>query len=151
MATITRALGRGGPQVSAVGLGFMSLGGAYAQNNTLEERLTFLDRAHELGARFWDSADVYADTEEIIGKWFERSGKRTDIFLATKGSMDRSTGVTIVRSDAEYLRTACERSLKKLGVEYIDLYYVQRVAYETPIEETIKGLVELKKYALLQS
>jgi aryl-alcohol dehydrogenase-like predicted oxidoreductase len=102
-----------------------------------------------VGARFWDTADVYADTEEIMGKWFERSGKRANIFVATKGSMDRSTGVVIVRSDAEYLRGACEKSLKKLGVDYIDLYYVQRVAYETSIEETIKGLVELKKYAVL--
>ncbi|KFY29852.1 hypothetical protein V494_08433 [Pseudogymnoascus sp. VKM F-4513 (FW-928)] len=145
MESLTRALGRGGPQVSAVGLGFMSLGGAYAQKNTLEERLAFLDRAHEVGSRFWDTADAYADTEELIGKWFARSGKRADIFVATKGAMDRSTGVPVVRSNAAYLKGACERSLKKLGVDYIDLYYAHRVAYETPIEETIMGLVELIK------
>jgi aryl-alcohol dehydrogenase-like predicted oxidoreductase len=141
----TRSLGRNGPQVNTVGLGQMSIAGVYGQKNTLEEKLAFLDRAHEIGERFWDTADVYFDSEDIIGEWFKRSGKRSDIFLATKFGLDYSTGVQTEDSSPEYVREACEKSLNRLGVETIDLYYCHRVNKNVPIEKTIEAMVELKK------
>jgi aryl-alcohol dehydrogenase-like predicted oxidoreductase len=123
----------------------MSIAGVYGQKNTLEEKLAFLDRAHEIGERFWDTADVYFDSEDIIGEWFKRSGKRSDIFLATKFGLDYSTGVQTEDSSPEYVREACEKSLNRLGVETIDLYYCHRVNKNVPIEKTIEAMVELKK------
>ena len=123
MSLPTRTLGRGGPQVTALGFGAMSLGGAYGQKDTDEERFQLLDRAYELGERFWDTADIYADSEDVIGKWFKRTGKREGVFLATKFAIDRSTGALTLRSDPEYVMSACEKSLKRLGVQTIDLYY----------------------------
>jgi aryl-alcohol dehydrogenase-like predicted oxidoreductase len=91
MAVATRNLGRGGPLVTAVGLGLMGLSAFYGKPMPDEERFAFLSHAHRVGERFWDSADAYADNEDIIGEWFRRSGKRGDIFLATKfGGASRS-------------------------------------------------------------
>lgn len=143
--TFTRPLGRNGPQINAIGLGQMSIGGCYGQNNTLEEKLAFLDKAHEIGVRFWDTADIYFDSENVIGEWFKRSGKRSDIFLATKFGLDYSTGVQIENSSPDYVRAACEKSLKSLGIEKIDLYYCHRVNKNVPIEKTIEAMVGLKK------
>lgn len=144
----TRALGRNGPQVSAVGFGAMSVGGAYGPQKSISDKLAVLDRAWELGTHFWDTADLYLDSEERIGEWFAKNpGKRADIFLATKFGCDykRDTGEFNVYSDADYVRSACDRSLKKLGIDTIDLYYCHRVDRKTPIEKTIEALVELKK------
>jgi len=148
MSLPTRALGRNGPQVPAIGFGAMSLGGAYGQKDSVEEKLKVLDRAYEIGERFWDTADIYADSEERIGEWFQRTGKRDDIFLATKFAIDfdMTTGTQKVRTDPEYVRFACDRSLKKLGVDTIDLYYVHRVDDVTPIEKTVEAMAQLKKY-----
>ncbi|EXJ62338.1 alcohol dehydrogenase [Cladophialophora yegresii CBS 114405] len=147
MSTPTRTLGRNGPQVTAIGFGAMSIGGAYGQKDTEAEKLAVLDRAHAIGERFWDTADVYFDSEDIIGKWFEQNPeKRKDIFLATKFGLQFTEDFQQSESsDPEYIREACERSLKRLGVETIDLYYCHRVNRETPIETTIQALVELKK------
>ncbi|KAK5995398.1 Aldo-keto reductase str7 [Cladobotryum mycophilum] len=140
----TRQLGRNGPQVSAIGLGLMSLGGIYGQKDSVEERLKFLDHAHEIGEVFWDTADVYVDSEDIIGEWFKRSGKRDDIFLATKFALTNDNGVRGVSSDPVYVKQACEKSLKRLGVDTIDLYYCHRVDDKTPIEKTVQAMAELK-------
>ena len=79
----------------------------------------------------------------------KRSGKRSDIFLATKCGLQRQpNGMHTFCSDPEYVKGACERSLKRLGVDTIDLYYCHRVDGVTPIEKTIEAMVELKKYAL---
>jgi len=125
----------------------MSLAGVYGPAGNGGQRLKVLDAAYELGARHWDDADAYGDTEELLGKWFERNpGKRKDIFLTTKfgiAAFDMN-GMTI-RSDPEYVRSAVESSLKKLKTSYIDLYYCHRVDGKTPIEETMKIMVELKK------
>jgi len=145
MSIPTRRLGRGGPQVSAVGFGGMSLGGAYGQKDTEEDKLALLDHAHAIGERFWDTADIYAESEDVIGKWFKRSGKRDDIFIATKFALDYTNMVQTVRSDPEYVKMACDRSLNRLGIETIDLYYCHRVDGKTPIEKTIEAMVELKK------
>lgn len=145
MSAPLRTLGRDGPQVNAVGLGLMSIGGAYGKAGPLDETVAFLDHAHFTGQRFWDTADIYGESEDIIGEWFKRSGKRSDIFLATKFALQITATGMEVRSDPEYIKAACEKSLKRLGIETIDLYYCHRVDGKTPIEKTIETMVELKK------
>ncbi|KAK4069132.1 hypothetical protein Trihar35433_5711 [Trichoderma harzianum] len=143
----TKPLGRNGPLVSTIGFGAMGLSSMYGFGGSDEDRFKVLDRAHELGNTFWDTADVYGDSEELLGKWFKHSGKRDDIFLATKcgGVYDPSTGKASIRSDPEYVRQACDKSLQLLGVSHIDLFYLHRVDKETPVELTIKALAELKE------
>lgn len=141
----TRQIGRNGPQVTAIGFGTMSLGDAYGGKDTIEDKLKVLDRAYEIGELFWDTADIYGDCEVLLGQWFKQTGKRSDVFLATKFGLDFSTGSQAVHSDPEYVKLACETSLKKLGIETIDLYYCHRVDGKTPIEKTIEAMVELKK------
>lgn len=143
---VTRPLGRDGPLVSAVGFGAMSIGSAYGPPASADIKQGVLDRAWEIGERFWDTADVYADSEDTIGAWFQRSGKRSDIFLATKFGLQYTPDmVQSVRSDPDYVREACDKSLKRLGVDTIDLLYCHRVDGKTPIENTIEAMVELKK------
>ncbi|KAJ5752188.1 hypothetical protein N7520_009105 [Penicillium odoratum] len=140
-----RTLGRNGPQVSPVGLGFGSIGGFYGPAGTVDERVALLDHAHATGLLFWDLADVYIDSEDVVGEWVKRSGKRDDIFLATKfGLLCQSDGSHKFRSDPDYVKTACEKSLRRLGVDTIDLYYCHRVDGVTPIEKTVEAMVELK-------
>lgn len=142
----TRPLGRGGPKVVALGFGAMGLSTSYGPGGPDEERLGVLDRAYELGQTFWDTADVYGDNEDLIGKWFKRTGKRDEIFLATKfGAAYNAQGEAVIRSDPEYVHQACEKSLERLGVSHIDLYYHHRVDLKTPIELTIKAMAELIK------
>jgi aryl-alcohol dehydrogenase-like predicted oxidoreductase len=149
MSPPKRALGRDGPLVSAVGFGTMSLGGvAYdrkGQTDTEETKFALLDRAHAIGEHFWDSADIYAESEDIIGKWFKRTGKRDDIFIATKFGLRVEGGAIVGESTPEYAKACCERSLKRLDIETIDLYYCHRVDTVTPIEKTIQAMVDLKK------
>lgn len=145
MSAPQRTIGRDGPKVSAMGLGLMSIGSAYGQAGPLEETVAFLDHAHTTGQRFWDTADAYQDSEDIIGEWFKRSGKRDDIFIATKFGFVPDEGKITVRSDPEHARAACETSLKRLGIDTIDLYYCHRLDGITPIEKTIEALVDLKK------
>lgn len=141
-----RVLGRDGPQVSAIGLGFGSIAGSYGPAGTLEEKVARLEHAHVTGLHFWDMADIYGDSEDVVGEWIKRCGKRDDIFLCTKfGLLRQGEGPFTFRSDPEYIKTACERSLQRLGVDTIDLYYCHRVDGVTPIEKTIRAMVELKK------
>lgn len=145
MSLPLRSLGRNGPQVSAVGLGFGSLGGFYGSAGTLDEKVALLEHAHATGLRFWDMADIYADTEDVVGEWIKRSGKRDDIVLGTKFALQRQPdGRHTFRSDPDYIKAACERSLQRLGVDTIDLYYCHRVDGVTPIEKTIEAMAELK-------
>ena len=148
MSPPTRQLGRNGPEVTAVGLGMMSLAGAYGQQYAPEERFALLDHAHAIGERFWDTADVYLGNEEVLGEWFRRNPeKRKDIFLATKFALSYNfqTMEQSVDSSPEYVRKACEQSLQKLIVDTIDLLYCHRVDGKTPIEKTVQAMVELKK------
>jgi hypothetical protein len=150
MSLPVRNLGRNGPEVNAVGLGLMSLGGIYGSRDSLEHKVSFLEHAHAAGQRFWDTADMYLDSEDAVGEWVKRSGNRNDIFIATKFGIqyDPSSGDynLKIRSDPEYVREACEKSLKRLNTDTIDLYYCHRIDGVTPIEKTIKAMVELKKY-----
>ena len=141
----TRQLGRDGPQVTAVGFGAMGLSAFYGAVESDEERFQFLDAAYDKGETFWDSADIYGDSEDLIGKWFKRTGKRDDVFLATKFANTVKDGVITTKSDPEYVKEACEKSLKRLGVNTIDLYYCHRVDGKTPIEKTVEAMAELKK------
>ena len=125
---------------------FTGLSGFYGATESDEDRFKVLDRAYELGETFWDSADMYMDNEDLIGKWFKRTGKRNEIFLATKFANFMQDGKMMQRNEPEYVRQACEKSLKRLGVETIDLYYCHRLDGKTPIETMVEEMAKLKKY-----
>ena len=141
----TRQLGKDGPHVTALGLGTMGLSAYYFPAAPDEERLQFLDYVYGSGIHSWDTADVYGDSEDLLGKWFSKSGKRSEIFLATKGGggVDEE-GKAYVRSDPEYVKDACNKSLKRMGVDWVDLYYMHRLDKVTPIEKTVAAMAELK-------
>jgi aryl-alcohol dehydrogenase-like predicted oxidoreductase len=148
MSLKTIPLTRDGPKVAAMGVGLMSLGGAYGAGGSDETRLAFLDGLHAMGETFWDNADIYGDAEALTGKWFAvNPEKRKDIFLATKfGFVDPDfSKPLVIRSDPEYIEMALAKSLEKLQTDYVDLYYCHRVDDKTPIELTIHKLAELKK------
>ncbi|KAF7324531.1 Aldo-keto reductase [Mycena kentingensis (nom. inval.)] len=131
----------GGFPVSEIGFGLMGIGvPVYGEVGQDEERFKVLDAAYEGGARHWDAAHVYGDSEELLGKWFKRTGKRSEIFLATKGGASLTTGIN---GSPEFIREQVQTSLVRLGVDYIDLYYIHRVDPKTPIEVTIGALKEL--------
>lgn len=123
----------------------MGLSAFYGKPESDEDRFKILDRAYEMGETFWDSADIYMDSEDLIGKWFERTGKRDNIFLATKFANIMKDGNRMVRSDPEYVKEACDKSLKRLGIPTIDLYYCHRLDGKTPVEKTVEAMAQLKK------
>ncbi|RYP40576.1 hypothetical protein DL767_001576 [Monosporascus sp. MG133] len=140
-------LGKNGPSVPALGFGLMGLSlQTYGSVPSDEERFAVLDRAVELGATFWDTSDLYGDSEELLGKWFKRTGERNQVFLATKFGLIQKGHSFEVNSSAAYCKKACAESLKRLGVDSIDLYYMHSANRETPIEETMRALAELKAY-----
>ncbi|EXJ70255.1 alcohol dehydrogenase [Cladophialophora psammophila CBS 110553] len=143
----TRKLGKNGPEVTALGFGLMGLSAYYGKPKPDEERYAMLDHVYEAGERFWDSADIYADNEDLLGRWFKRNpGKRENIFLATKfgNFVDPTTGARQVRNEPDYIRAACDKSLRRLGIDQIDLYYCHRVQANQPIEITVKVMKELQ-------
>jgi len=142
MSTQTRTFGD--KTFNAIGYGGMGLSMAYGSVGTDEERLKILDAVYESGSTFWDTADVYNDNEELIGKWLKRTGKRNDIFIATKFGFYYKNG-RVVNGDPEYVREATANSLKKLGVSTIDLMYLHRADTTVPIEVTVGALAELVK------
>ncbi len=147
MSLKTTTLGHDGPSVPAIGVGLMSIGGAYGDGGDDEFRLKYLDELYAMGETFWDDADIYGDSEELVGKWFTANpDKRKDIFLATKFALiNEGPGEIGVRSDPEYVKEAIESSLKKLKTDYIDIYYCHRTDGKTPIEVTVRAMVELQK------
>ncbi|KAH8179378.1 aldo/keto reductase family protein [Sarocladium implicatum] len=144
-APVLHRLGKDGPMIPAIGFGLMGLSShAYGPTPDDEERFRILDRAYELGARFWDSADLYGDNEELLGKWFKQTGKRDDIFLATKFGFVKGSKAHEVDSSAAYCKKACAESLRVLGVNHIDLYWMHSANPETPIEQTMRAMLELQ-------
>ncbi|KAK7065074.1 NADP-dependent oxidoreductase domain-containing protein [Favolaschia claudopus] len=120
MSSATRQLGNS--TFNAIGFGAMGISTFYGAVESDEERFKVLDAAHAAGCTFWDSSDLYGDSEELIGKWFKRTGKRADIFLCSKYGF-RLPSFEIDGSPA-YTKQAIDASLKKLGVDCIDLYYL---------------------------
>ncbi|KIK56496.1 hypothetical protein GYMLUDRAFT_47031 [Collybiopsis luxurians FD-317 M1] len=133
-------------QVSAIGYGAMGLSGFYGEaGKSDEERFKVLDAAYEQGCTFWDTADIYNDNEELIGKWLKRTGNRDKIFIATKIGYYHKPEVRIVNGDPEYIIEAANRSLKKINVSTIDLLYLHRADVSVPIEVTVGAMAKLVK------
>ena len=141
-----RRLGRNGPEVSAIGLGCMGMSEFYGSGSEPESIAT-IHQAIERRVTFLDTADMYGPfkNEELVGRAIR--DRRDQVFLATKfGNVRGPNGEFLgVRGDPEYVRSACEASLKRLGVEVIDLYYQHRVDTNVPIEETVGAMVRLKE------
>ena len=139
-----RRLGTSGLVVSALGLGCMGMSEFYGPRDEQESSAT-IRRALELGVTFLDTADVYGlgQNEELVGKAIR--WRRQEVMLATKFGIVRDMNGNFVGISGrpEYVRQACEASLRRLGIEVIDLYYQHRVDPDTPIEETVGAMAEL--------
>jgi aryl-alcohol dehydrogenase-like predicted oxidoreductase len=139
-----RTLGSNGPEVSSIGLGCMGMSEFYGSHDDVKS-IAAIHRALELGITFLDTADMYGvgKNEELVGRAIK--GKRGQVFLATKfGNVrDRDGKFLGMNGKPEYVRSACEASLRRLGVETIDLYYQHRVDPDTPIEETVGEMARM--------
>ncbi len=140
----TRRLGRGGPTVSAIGLGCMSASQSYGTPDETEGRAT-IRRALDLGVTLLDTADIYGPftNERLVGRAIE--GRRDDVVLATKCGFVPGPpgGPNSLDGSPEHIRAACDASLARLGVRTIDLYYLHRVDPKVPIEESVRAMAGL--------
>ncbi|WP_259404238.1 aldo/keto reductase [Hymenobacter sp. HSC-4F20] len=143
----TRTLGTSNLSVSILGLGCMGMSDFYGQRNDAESQRT-IHRALDLGVTFFDTADMYGPflNEELLGRALQ--GRRQEAVVATKFGIQRDPHDPTKRGingRPEYVKAACEASLKRLGTDHIDLYYQHRVDPSTPIEETVGAMAELVK------
>jgi aryl-alcohol dehydrogenase-like predicted oxidoreductase len=145
----TRQLGRNGPQVSAIGLGCMGFSEFYKSSAKDDaEAIGVMHRALDSGLNFLDTADVYGPftNETLVGQAI--AGRRNQVFLATKFGIVRDPTNPKARGISgkpDYVRASCDSSLKRLGVEHIDLYYQHRIDRDTSIEDTVGAMAELVK------
>lgn len=140
-----RRLGKDGPSVSAVGLGCMSLSGTYGEADD-SQSVSLIRHAIDMGVNHLDSSDMYGwgHNEQVVGNAIR--DRRDKVVLATKFGQIRSDGGgNGVNGRPEYVRESCEASLKRLGVDVIDLYYQHRVDPDVPVEETVGAMAELVK------
>jgi aryl-alcohol dehydrogenase-like predicted oxidoreductase len=141
-----RQLGRSGPRVSAIGLGCMSLGIGDIYTSDVRDddaAVALIRRALDLGVAFLDTADIYGDSELKVGRAIH--GRRADVVLATKFGFVQSKIGSEERIDGrpEHVRTACDQSLRRLGTDYVDVYYLHRVDPTVPIEDTVGAMSDL--------
>src|ERR1700689_323687 len=138
----TRSLGSSGIQTSAIGLGCMSLSGVYGASND-EEGIALIREALDRGITLLDTSDAYGagQNEELVGKAIK--GRRSDVVLATKFGNVGGRGGKIADGRPEYVISSCEASLKRLGVDVIDLYYQHRIDPTVPVEDTVGAMARL--------
>ena len=141
-----RKLGRNGPSVSAIGFGSMGLGIADMYTSSLrsdDAAIELIQHALTLGITLLDTADIYGQSERLVGKAI--ADRRDRVVLATKFGFTGAIGAADrgVNGSASYVKQACEASLQRLGVEFIDLYYLHRVDARVPIEETVGAMSRL--------
>src|SRR6202163_4242426 len=140
-----RKLGVQGLEVSELGLGSMGMSQFYGPRDDKESVAT-LERAVEIGINFFDTADVYGvgHNEELVGKALKTYRDR--VIIATKfANQVLPDGKRAINGRAEYVHSSCHASLKRLGIDHIDLYYQHRVDRKVPIEETVGAMAELVK------
>ena len=143
LVTERRRLGNSGPEVSAIGLGCMSLSGVYGHSDDAAGE-ALIHRALEFGVDHFDSSDMYGwgQNEELLGRALK--GRRNGVVIATKfGQTRRPGGANGVDGSPAYIARACEASLKRLGVDVIDLYYQHRVDPAVPVEDTVGAMARL--------
>ncbi|PKY49191.1 aldo/keto reductase [Rhizophagus irregularis] len=143
--TFLRELGKTGVKIPAIGLGCMGMSEFYGSADE-QENIKVLNRAIDIGCTFWDTADLYGSgaNEILLSKVLKE--RRNEVFICTKFAFSRGpNGEFKISGKPEYVRQACDNSLKRLGVICIDLYYQHRVDPNTPIEDTVGALAELVK------
>ena len=144
MAAKKRTIGKNGPEVLPIGLGCMSLSGTYGPSDEAAG-VAFLQQAVDLGVDHLDSSDMYGwgQNEELLGRAL-KGGRRDKVVLASKfGQTQQPGGANGVDGSPAYVQQACEASLKRLGVDHIDLYYQHRVDPKVPVEDTVGAMARL--------
>ncbi|KAJ8100126.1 NADP-dependent oxidoreductase domain-containing protein [Lipomyces tetrasporus] len=107
----------GNATVPSIGLGCMGISAFYSTRLSNSDAHALLSKAADIGCTFWDTSDAYLDNELVIGEWFQKTGRRSEIFLASKFGITTAPQGRVIRGEPEYVKEACDRSLKRLGVD----------------------------------